>query len=463
MAVLAIERGVRALPSDQSVRYTSLTILSVCLSYWACGGSNESSQGASAGTTQVASDSSVHSSGNATNRTDTDPRSLPDGGQSNLASNSGGASYTQPSPSGGNHSSSTAMSSGRGGTTSSLGGVAESSMGGQIASSGVTSTWGAAGNWGQGGTNSNVGGSVATTVLVGVAACDAMCERIVSRNCSSDPETVQECHTPCNSAMSDAKCGSAYSALASCRASVTDPLGWACKVSNLRTNAWTIITVSHADLVATTCNVQAKAYADCTATCSDWTKNQDETDFDCGGKVCATRCADAQACLLGSDCANQVCAGEPRVCQAPTCTDAVRNGFETDADCGGRCSRYGLGVGGSIGFAEPANPGGCPAGKGCKVPNDCISRKCVNNLCQGGVSCTSHADCSAYVAGKCEKYTGIALGACIGCDDGRMTGDESDVDCGGADCAPCQAGKRCSEARDCISGVCNRFVCAASP
>lgn len=184
MGTLATLRGARTLSSDHSVRCTSVTILSVCFACWACGGTDSSSQGASAGTTQVASDSSVHSSGNATNRTDTDPRSLPDGGQSNLASNSGGASYTQPSPSGGNHSSSTAMSSGQGGTISSSGGV---------------------------------------------------------------------------------------------------------------------------------------------------------------------------------------------------------------------------------------------------------------------------------------EYTGIALGACIGCDDGRMTGDESDVDCGGADCAPCQAGKRCSEARDCISGVCNRFVCAASP
>ena len=68
------------------------------------------------------------------------------------------------------------------------------------------------------------------------------------------------------------------------------------------------------------------------ATCSDETKNGDETDIDCGGESCAA-CADSSACLDGADCQSGVCQGN--VCLAPSCTDEVRNGDETDVDCGG--------------------------------------------------------------------------------------------------------------------------------
>ena len=48
-------------------------------------------------------------------------------------------------------------------------------------------------------------------------------------------------------------------------------------------------------------------------------------------------------------------------CQAPTCTDHVRNGTETDVDCGGSC---------------PA----CARGRTCEVNGDCLV-----NLCSGGI------------------------------------------------------------------------------
>ncbi len=42
----------------------------------------------------------------------------------------------------------------------------------------------------------------------------------------------------------------------------------------------------------------------------------------------------------------------------------------------------------------------------------------------------------------------------VSCDDGIQNGDETDVDCGGASCAPCDIDEGCLEAADCDSGHC---------
>ena len=41
------------------------------------------------------------------------------------------------------------------------------------------------------------------------------------------------------------------------------------------------------------------------------------------------------------------------------------------------------------------------------------------------------------------------------CDDEVANGEESDVDCGGKDCDPCELGASCTEDSDCDSGVCD--------
>jgi hypothetical protein len=75
----------------------------------------------------------------------------------------------------------------------------------------------------------------------------------------------------------------------------------------------------------------------CTATkcqtpiCSDHVRNGSETDVDCGGSC--SKCADRAGCFVGSDCQSDVCLSG--ICQAPLCTDGIENGTETDEDCGG--------------------------------------------------------------------------------------------------------------------------------
>lgn len=72
------------------------------------------------------------------------------------------------------------------------------------------------------------------------------------------------------------------------------------------------------------------------AGCADGVRNGDETDTDCGGVNCGNLCKDGLACILSSDCESKVCMGN--VCQAPTCTDGVQNGDEDGLDCGGPVS-----------------------------------------------------------------------------------------------------------------------------
>ncbi|MCK6455999.1 MAG: hypothetical protein L6Q92_05655 [Phycisphaerae bacterium] len=48
------------------------------------------------------------------------------------------------------------------------------------------------------------------------------------------------------------------------------------------------------------------------------------------------------------------------------------------------------------------------------------------------------------------------------CTDGIQNGGETDVDCGGGNCPPCQNGQMCATASDCVSGVCMGGVCQPS-
>jgi hypothetical protein len=96
-----------------------------------------------------------------------------------------------------------------------------------------------------------------------------------------------------------------------------------------------------------------------------------------------------------------------------TCGDGVRDGTETDVDCGG---------------------GGCPVcsdGARCSVAGDCASGDCSGNVC-------------------------------VSCSDGKRNGGETDVDCGGPLCPGCAAGGRCLVPADCMSGECAAMVCGAA-
>lgn len=97
-------------------------------------------------------------------------------------------------------------------------------------------------------------------------------------------------------------------------------------------------------------------------TCTDRIKNGDETDVDCGGGLCV-RCDDAQGCTRGADCFSGSCdAGS--CAPSPTCRDGLRNGAETDVDCGG------------------AQCPVCQIGQRCVVGIDCVTLLCDAGVCR---------------------------------------------------------------------------------
>jgi hypothetical protein len=141
--------------------------------------------------------------------------------------------------------------------------------------------------------------------------------------------------------------------------------------------------------------------------CQNLVKDGMETDVDCGGPDCGP-CANNKVCLMGSDCQSLVCSGAAGMmkCAAPTCTDMTKNQMETDADCGG------------------PNCPDCANGQACVTNDDCVSKDCVGGTCSES------------------------------CMDGMKTGLETDVDCGGVLCPDCGDGKMCLLPTDCVSNIC---------
>lgn len=145
----------------------------------------------------------------------------------------------------------------------------------------------------------------------------------------------------------------------------------------------------------------------CTAapSCNDGTKNGSETDIDCGGS-CATKCATGKMCMADGDCVSADCTNNVCVAAAPTCTDGVKNGTETDIDCGGSAC------------------GPCANAKKCVASSDCLSLSCIGTTCIP-----------------------------TQCSDNVKNGTETSIDCGGT-CTKCTSGKPCLVNTDCLSGTC---------
>jgi RHS repeat-associated protein len=166
----------------------------------------------------------------------------------------------------------------------------------------------------------------------------------------------------------------------------------------------------HADAPAEDAGVVAPVPDDSAApaptTCSDGVRNGSETDIDCGGGAGCSACATGKGCAVASDCVSQLCQGAQ--CLPPSsCSDGVKNGTETDVDCGG-------------GACAP-----CANGKTCNAGPDCQVGSCVLDVCQAPA-----------------------------CTDKAKNGNETDIDCGGSDCAPCADGLGCAIASDCVNSVC---------
>lgn len=75
----------------------------------------------------------------------------------------------------------------------------------------------------------------------------------------------------------------------------------------------------------------------------------------------------------------------------------------------------------------------CGIGSPCLIDSDCVGNACIDSVCKLPT-----------------------------CDDGRMSGAEPGLDCGGPSCPPCPDGEGCQWPTDCNSGVCKYGVCEAA-
>jgi hypothetical protein len=92
--------------------------------------------------------------------------------------------------------------------------------------------------------------------------------------------------------------------------------------------------------------------------CHDRVRDGNESDVDCGGP-CAP-CPGGATCAVDADCATGAC--RANACTAPTCNDGVLNGLETDVDCGWNCAP-------------------CATGHHCAVDADCATGDvCVDHV-----------------------------------------------------------------------------------
>jgi hypothetical protein len=103
-------------------------------------------------------------------------------------------------------------------------------------------------------------------------------------------------------------------------------------------------------------------------------------------------------CLVGADCPSMVCkAGK---CAAAGCGDGVKNGGESDIDCGGPCSD-------------------CEVGEGCGGPADCVSGVCTAGKCAAPGPACAQAVADPVTGQRCPLFMACAqsaeCGEFVGC------------------------------------------------
>jgi hypothetical protein len=267
--------------------------------------------------------------------------------------------------------------------------------------------------------------------------------------------------------------------------------------------------------------------------CISAAKDADETDVDCGGPTCG-KCGQDKACNVDGDCVSGVCRATSSYnattkqqetvnrCQT-TCENGKKDGDETDVDCGGACTSHACATGKAC-----AKDGDCAAGAICADDHVCrvvrdvmvessgepgtftmrlkpdgtrddwaggktlVNTQTITSPGTGAffftrlvgpwsVEITSQPKgvlCAPDVASG--DVTGLPPGpvavhvtctkAVLPCGNGAKDGQETDVDCGGADCraeaAFCASGKACLVDADCgnpsVKSICDAGACAAT-
>lgn len=171
----------------------------------------------------------------------------------------------------------------------------------------------------------------------------------------------------------------------------------------------------------------------------------------CGNEVDepGEECEIGQFCVVSNQFCNPDC-----TCPRATCTDGIRNGDESDVDCGGLCAC-------------------CEAGHDCFDYSDCCDEFCEDGECSTvlpiGSPCTDGVQCESGVCVDGVCCNNDCFGTCIECNQPGSVGICADArpgtdpheDCPGSTCngaggcsGTLPGGAPCTSASQCASGVC---------
>jgi hypothetical protein len=159
----------------------------------------------------------------------------------------------------------------------------------------------------------------------------------------------------------------------------------------------------------------------------------------CAGGICHDgACCIPRACTdLGLQ-----CGAAPDGCGGMLdCNDGVKNGDETDVDCGGSVDAGAL---------------ACPP---CAQANACVQdADCATGFCVDGVCCESSCDTQCYACGQAG-----AVGLCRplphGMEDGSCSLSNGDRACDGVGACRGFTGAQCKVGSNCFSGTCSFGLC----
>jgi hypothetical protein len=195
-------------------------------------------------------------------------------------------------------------------------------------------------------------------------------------------------------------------------------------------------------------------------TCTDGIKDGNETDVDCGGGTCPP-CALGKMCNVGSDCASGSCTSgvcTSLMANGSACTSASQcgSGFCT----GGVCCNTACN-GACVACDRPGNLGTCgpaPAGTACS------SASCSGNMLTVETSCDGAGNCaSGAMLINCAPYLCSGTSCTISCPGNSPTGDAQCAVayyCNGANCvSKLSTGAACTRNGQCNSGNCASGQC----
>jgi hypothetical protein len=200
--------------------------------------------------------------------------------------------------------------------------------------------------------------------------------------------------------------------------------------------------------------------------CYNLKRDFGESDMDCGGIVCRP-CTIGSHCTLDQDCLSGMCSDFSSKCQPPECATHCGGPCDpcpdsspcsSDSDC---ASAYCFGEGvisdiiGTSRFLFPEAARGVCLAETCRL--GCGKGDCPG--CAAGAHCLHQAECAS---GSCDELVGICHAST--CFDSKMGEEESDIDCGGPVCPKCtRTLSACRTNSDCASQNCGmNFKCLPS-